>query len=74
MHSCISCGTHLFHYSLADLLEKDSTAQDPGRVVNISSTASISSVAAGSGLAGRGQGLWSCKFRDPFGMITESSL
>ncbi|CCA72391.1 probable NADPH-dependent beta-ketoacyl reductase (rhlG) [Serendipita indica DSM 11827] len=45
--------------NLADYLEKDATPLDPGRVVNISSTASIGTVSDGSGLAGDGHGLWS---------------
>jgi hypothetical protein len=51
----------LLTVSLADYLEKDATPLDPGRVVNISSTASIGTVVKGSGLAAEGQGLWSCE-------------
>ncbi|KAG8758680.1 hypothetical protein FRC14_007597 [Serendipita sp. 396] len=45
--------------NFADYLEKDATPLDPGRVVNISSVASISTVSDSSGLAGSGHGLWS---------------
>jgi len=45
--------------NLASLLEMDATAFDPGRVINISSIASINLHAEGSGLAGPGKGLWS---------------
>ncbi|KLO19614.1 NAD(P)-binding protein [Schizopora paradoxa] len=44
---------------LTDLLAKDSTAQDPARIINISSTASVSAHAEGSPLSGSTQGLWS---------------
>ncbi|KZS98804.1 rhamnolipids biosynthesis 3-oxoacyl-reductase [Sistotremastrum niveocremeum HHB9708] len=44
---------------LTELLAKDSTNQDPGRVINISSVAGIQTVAEGSSLAEKGQGLWS---------------
>ena len=46
--------------SLTDLLAHDATADDPGRVINVSSMAALSTVAAGSPLAGVGNGLWSC--------------
>jgi len=45
--------------NLTPLLEKDATATDPGRVINISSTASVHLRAEGSGLASPGNGLWS---------------
>ncbi|KAG8830311.1 hypothetical protein FRC18_008292 [Serendipita sp. 400] len=45
--------------NFADYLEKDATPLNPGRVVNISSVASISTVSDSSGLAGSGHGLWS---------------
>lgn len=45
--------------NLADLLAKDATSLDPGRVINISSVASISTAAEGSHLSGAGNGLWS---------------
>ncbi|CAG8706566.1 6854_t:CDS:1, partial [Acaulospora colombiana] len=48
--------------SLTDLLAKDATSTDPGRVINVSSVASISVSAADSRLAGEGHGLWSCEF------------
>ncbi|GAA5899381.1 uncharacterized protein JCM6883_005201 [Sporobolomyces salmoneus] len=44
---------------LVELLAKDSTNLDPGRVVNITSIAGISPVADGSKLAEPGHGLWS---------------
>lgn len=44
---------------LSDLLEKDATPTDPGRVVNISSVASRDTIAHDTGLASKGQGLWS---------------
>ena len=47
--------------SLTPLLEKDATAVDPGRVINISSTASVHYHAAGTELSAPGTGLWSCK-------------
>ncbi|KAF8652804.1 hypothetical protein AX16_004156 [Volvariella volvacea WC 439] len=43
---------------LADLLAKDSTAYDPGRVINISSTASVEPLAEGA-LSSEGNGTWS---------------
>lgn len=52
---------HLTPPSLADLLAKDATALDPGRVVNISSVAGISTRAHGGELANPGDGLWSCE-------------
>ncbi|KAG8828986.1 hypothetical protein FRC17_007242 [Serendipita sp. 399] len=45
--------------NFADYLAKDATSNDPGRVVNISSVASISTRSHGSGLSGEGDGLWS---------------
>jgi len=47
--------------SLTPLLEKDATAIDPGRVINISSTASVYLRAEGSELSSPGHGLWSCE-------------
>ena len=47
--------------SLTPLLEKDATATDPGRVINMSSVASVHYHAEGTGLAAPGTGLWSCK-------------
>ena len=47
--------------SLTTLLEKDATAIDPGRVIVISSNASVAFSAVGSGLAPPGHGLWSCE-------------
>jgi len=44
---------------LTPLLAKDSTNHDPGRVINISSIASVSALAAGSRLANDGNGHWS---------------
>jgi len=44
---------------LTELLAKDSTARDPARIINISSTASVSAHAEGSPLSGSTQGLWS---------------
>ncbi|KAI0267297.1 rhamnolipids biosynthesis 3-oxoacyl-reductase [Gloeopeniophorella convolvens] len=44
---------------LTPLLEKDSTNHDPARVINISSVAAFSPHAAGTQLAGPGNGLWS---------------
>jgi len=41
------------------LLAKDSTNNDPGRVINISSIAGFSPIADRSRLAGKGRGLWS---------------
>ena len=55
--------------SLTPLLEKDATATDPGRVINISSTASISFIAEGTGLSPPGHGLWSCESTLRFPMI-----
>ena len=47
--------------SLTELLAKDATADDPGRVINISSVAAAHTLAMGSSLAGAGNGLWSCE-------------
>ncbi|KDQ59797.1 hypothetical protein JAAARDRAFT_68370 [Jaapia argillacea MUCL 33604] len=44
---------------LSDLLAKDSTSYDPGRVINISSVAGLSAKAEESYLAEEGTGLWS---------------
>ncbi|CAE6473993.1 unnamed protein product [Rhizoctonia solani] len=44
---------------LSELLQKDATAIDPGRVVNISSVAGKDPIAVDTGLASKGQGLWS---------------
>lgn len=44
---------------LSDLLSKDSTNLDPGRVINISSTASVDPQSEGSGLSDLGNGTWS---------------
>ena len=46
-------------YSLSDLLSKDSNNVDPGRVINVSSTASVEPASEGS-LSGQGNGTWSC--------------
>lgn len=45
--------------ALTDLLAKDATNTDPGRVINISSVASISTTALGAKTASPGHGLWS---------------
>ncbi|KAI0791573.1 putative NADPH-dependent beta-ketoacyl reductase [Irpex lacteus] len=45
--------------SLTDLLAKDADSFDPGRVINISSVASLNTLATESGLASDGHGLWS---------------
>ncbi|PVG02194.1 putative NADPH-dependent beta-ketoacyl reductase [Serendipita vermifera] len=45
--------------NLTDLLAKDATSTDPGRVINVSSVASISVSASDTHLAGEGHGLWS---------------
>lgn len=44
---------------LATMLEKDATATDPGRIINISSVAGFDRVAGGTGLAGAGNVLHS---------------
>ncbi|CCO30107.1 hypothetical protein BN14_04131 [Rhizoctonia solani AG-1 IB] len=44
---------------LSELLQKDATALDPGRVVNISSVAGKDPIAQDTGLANKDQGLWS---------------
>ncbi|GAB1524149.1 hypothetical protein RhiTH_007302 [Rhizoctonia solani] len=44
---------------LSELLQKDATAADPGRVVNISSVAGNDPIAHDTGLANKDQGLWS---------------
>ncbi|ELU40327.1 defects in morphology protein 1, precursor precursor domain-containing protein [Rhizoctonia solani AG-1 IA] len=43
---------------LSELLQKDATAADPGRVVNISSVAGNDPIAHDTGLANKDQGLW----------------
>lgn len=55
------CTLYTTILSLADLLAKDSVATDPGRVINISSVASVNAHAEGSAVADKGMGLWSCK-------------
>ncbi|ORY75037.1 hypothetical protein BCR35DRAFT_293104 [Leucosporidium creatinivorum] len=44
---------------LAPLLEKEASATDPGRVVNISSVAGLDRKVEGTGLSSAGVGLWS---------------
>ncbi|KAL5495811.1 hypothetical protein ACEPAI_1275 [Sanghuangporus weigelae] len=44
---------------LTDYLAKDATSFDPGRVINISSTASLDPHAEDTSLANKGNGLWS---------------
>jgi len=46
-------------FGLSDLLAKDSTSHDPGRVINISSVAGVAAHAEGSRTANEGTGLWS---------------
>ena len=48
--------------SLTELLAKDATSFEPGRVINISSVAGFLSTATGSKLAGDNNGLWSCTY------------
>ena len=48
-------------FRLTELLAKDSTNHDPGRVINISSVAGINPNAEGSYVSSNGTGLWSCK-------------
>lgn len=48
---------------LTELLAKDSTADDPGHVINVSSIAAVNTVAQGSALADKDNGLWSCMYR-----------
>uniref|UniRef100_A0A0W0EYV8 Uncharacterized protein n=1 Tax=Moniliophthora roreri TaxID=221103 RepID=A0A0W0EYV8_MONRR len=50
---------------LTDLLCKDSNAYDPGRVINISSTASVEPGAEGF-LSAPGNGTWSCASLKPY--------
>lgn len=51
-------------YSLTDVLAKDATAHDPGRVINISSIAGLTPIAYDDRLTGGAtNGLWSCKSR-----------
>jgi len=45
--------------ALTDLLEKDSHARDPARIINISSVAGVNAHAEGSAVASDGMGLWS---------------
>ncbi|OSD00444.1 NAD-P-binding protein [Trametes coccinea BRFM310] len=45
--------------ALTPLLAKDATSFEPGRVINISSVAGITTTAQGSKLSGAGHGLWS---------------
>ena len=45
--------------SLTELLAKDATALDPGHVINISLTSSVSGHAEGA-LSTEGNGTWSC--------------
>ncbi|CDO72127.1 hypothetical protein BN946_scf184962.g70 [Trametes cinnabarina] len=45
--------------ALTPLLAKDATSFEPGRVINISSVAGITTTAQGSKLSGAGNGLWS---------------
>lgn len=45
--------------ALTELLAKGSDGDNPGRVINISSVAAINTVATESGLAAKGDGLWS---------------
>ena len=51
---------------LTPLLAKDATNHDPGRVINISSNASVSPVSVGSRLLHAGHGVWSCWYRSFF--------
>ncbi|KAG8911365.1 hypothetical protein FRC01_005754 [Tulasnella sp. 417] len=44
--------------ALTDLLAKDSTAEDPARVINISSNASFSAHADDSAMGNKGNGVW----------------
>jgi len=44
---------------LTDYLEKDASSTDPGRVINISSVASVSAHAEESAVAAEGHGVWS---------------
>lgn len=50
------------YFRLTELLAKDATADDPGRVINVSSVAAANTVADASALADKGNGLWSCAF------------
>ncbi|KIP10796.1 hypothetical protein PHLGIDRAFT_18207 [Phlebiopsis gigantea 11061_1 CR5-6] len=52
-------GVYYLTVGLTDLLAKDATADDPGRVINISSVAAATTTATGSTLADAGNGLWS---------------
>lgn len=46
--------------ALTDLLAKDATNIDPGRIINIASVAGLDAKAEGTSLSEPGQGLWSC--------------
>ncbi|GJE93463.1 NAD(P)-dependent dehydrogenase [Phanerochaete sordida] len=52
-------GIYYLTVGLTELLAKDATADDPGRVINITSIAAVNTVATGSTLADAGNGLWS---------------
>ncbi|KAI0701851.1 rhamnolipids biosynthesis 3-oxoacyl-reductase [Cytidiella melzeri] len=52
-------GVYYLTVALTELLAKDSDSMDPGRVINISSVAAINTLATESGLAAKGNGLWS---------------
>jgi hypothetical protein len=56
------------------LLAKDSTNDEPGRVINISSIAGFSPIADRSRLAGEGRGLWSCLSCSPSIRFTSAEL
>lgn len=48
--------------SLTDVLAKDATSHDPGRVINISSVAGLTPIPYDDRLTGGpNNGLWSCK-------------
>lgn len=59
MHS-LSVPLTLRNVRLSDLLAKDADNQDPGRVINISSTASVEAESEGA-LSDNGNGVWSCE-------------
>lgn len=67
--NCLSDMTCTVTSGLTELLQKDATALDPGRVVNISSVASKDPIAQDTALASKGQGLWSCTFKSIGGFI-----
>ena len=48
---------------MTDLLAKNATNTDPGRVINISSVAGVAANAEASHLSGEGTGLWSCELK-----------